>query len=151
MISSWEDKGEIEELSPAALQEANEWVERCAPYLGRNAPKKDYVKQLIQRNFYQIKTAECCYAVTRWNLQGGQTREGQVGGGTGWAVGMAILRGLEKIYLFDMERQQWYQYRHHWIRIDPQEVPRAQGRYAGIGSRQLDQHGKEAIRWIYRK
>ncbi len=48
----------------------------------------------------------------------------------------------QEIYLFDLERAQWYSYRQHtavWERVEAGGVPPAHGRYAGIGSRDLKQ------------
>merc|ERR1711916_18241 len=144
----------IEVLSSAQLEAAMPYVKKCAVLIKRSPPAKEYVKQLIQRNYYQIKTCQTCYAVTRWNLEKGKTTVGRLGGGTGWAVGMAIITGVRHIYLYDLERLQWYSYSQEtrkWKQLDPDQVPLAKGRYSGIGSRNLGPEGEAAIRWLYQR
>ena len=65
---------------------------------------------------------------------------------------MAILRKVQLIFLFDMERCQWWQFREDdWQKIDPDDVPKAKGKYTGIGSRQLSPEGKAPIEMLYQK
>lgn len=80
--------------------------------------------------------------------------EFELGGGTGWAVAMAIQLKCPEIYLYALERKQWYA----WVedRWKPLEStpPRPHGRYAGIGSRDLAQwadqkYGNKVIQALY--
>lgn len=134
-------------LTQEQLAEAKEAVKEAGLSLGRNVPRDPVVKNLINRNYYQVKDAERVYAVTRWNLakddDHGSTVEGELGGGTGWAVQMAIQRRCPEIYLYALERAQWYAWSQdsgcNWKRVE--SVPRPHGRYAGIGSRELGEGG----------
>lgn len=142
-------------LNAEELAAASPHVNRAAVFLQRNPPRKAYVRKLIQRNYYQVSTAESIYAVTRWNQVGGRrgaTEEGRLGGGTGWAVAMGIAVGVPQVYLFAMEKAQWYRYsyeRKKWERVASSSVPGPTGRYAGIGSRDLDDAGVKAISSLY--
>lgn len=131
-------------LSEKDLEMAREPVKRAAKFLKRSEPKDPMTKNLIRRNYFQVRNAQRVYAVTRWNLRNGenQTREGELGGGTGWAVAMAIELKCPEIYLYAMEKAQWYSWQldsGSWETV--QSVPKPHGRYAGIGSRDLKERG----------
>mmetsp|Transcript_3183 Transcript_3183/g.5778 ORF Transcript_3183/g.5778 Transcript_3183/m.5778 type:complete len:529 (-) Transcript_3183:446-2032(-) len=143
-------------LAPEELQEADEPVRRASMFLRRKNPRKPYVRNLIKRNYFQVRAAERVYAVTRWNLkQGGdglQTVEGQLGGGTGWAVAMAVILGVPEIFLYAIEKGKWYRYDYdgcRWEVVENTLVPRPEGRYAGIGSRHLGMQGEAVLRALY--
>ena len=143
-------------LSPEELQAADPFVLRASTMIKRHPPRKGYVKKLIRRNYYQVQTAERVYAVTRWNLvpesKTKETMEGQLGGGTGWAVAMAIQLGVASIYLYALERELWYVYNHQdskWQRMGQDTPPAPSGRYAGIGSRDLGERGVAVIQELF--
>lgn len=146
-------------LDKEQLQQASVHVHQAASFLQRQPPRRGYVTKLIQRNFFQVNTATSIYAVTRWNLIDAEskiTQEGNLGGGTGWAVAMAIALQVPNVYLFAIERAQWYRYSYEpetkgWQRIEPGSVPPPSGRYAGIGSRDLGEVGQKAISDLYMK
>eukprot|EP00438_Fugacium_kawagutii_P024736 Skav213486 [mRNA] locus=scaffold3849:44843:45568:- [translate_table: standard] len=143
----------VRQLTNEELQQANEYIHQASQILQRHSPTKPYVRKLIQRNFFQVNTAENVYAVSRWNLKNpksGETEEGKLGGGTGWAVAMAILLGVPNIYLYAIEKMQWYRYSYEsqgWEKVT--ELPAPSGRYAGIGSRDLGDVGERAIAELY--
>lgn len=146
----------VKVLTCTELEAADGPVRRAAESLRRNTPTKPYVSNLIRRNFYQVKTAERVYAVSRWNQRSKisfVTTEGELGGGTGWAVQMALDLRVPEVYFFAIERRQWYMYRygdHHgsWERLTA-TPPKPFGRYAGIGSRDLGKDGEDAIQSLY--
>ena len=152
----------IKTLGESELLQADEPVRKAGAFLGRYPPKKRYVKNLIRRNFFQVKDSEQVYAVTRWNLsqdnkssatgQPKQTVEGQLGGGTGWAVAMAMALEVPHIFLYAIEMDQWYRYEYentNWTKVEASHVPTPSGKYAGIGSRDLGDNGEEAIRSLF--
>lgn len=140
-------------LNEQQLKLADKPVAAASKYIKRNVPTKPKVSKLIKRNYYQIKDTDRVYAITRWNLVGKETIEKQLGGGTGWAVAMAILsKRVGEIYLFDMERCIWWKFiNDDWIKIDPSDVPKAMGKYTGIGSREVSPEGRDAIQMLYKK
>jgi len=103
--------------------------------------KPDRYMDLLARNWMQVKNADAVFAV-------GHLVNGIVDGGTGWAVQMAIDAG-KPVYVFDQERGQWYK------NIDGKwsesEVPALTKNFAGIGTRQLNEAGKQAIAEAYNK
>ena len=142
----------LSEKQMAAAEKPLREAERSILMRHRKAPKRQPARNMTLRNYYQISTAESVYAVTRWNLvDGGQTVEGQLGGGTGWAVAMAILRRVPHVHLYDIERRHWYTYNYgteKWEQVDTVPIPNK--RYAGIGSRDLGEAGEEAIKQLFR-
>jgi hypothetical protein len=69
-----------------------------------------------------------------------------VQGGTGYAVEMAIQTG-KPVYVFDQVREQWYKnINGEWSKS---EVPTLTKNFAGIGTREINEAGKQAIRDVY--
>ena len=127
-------------LTPVKLETADPFVGEAAILLNRGLPRENYVKNLIRRNYFQVKDAERVYAITRWNLKKGsttgETMEGQLGRGTGWTVAMAMILKIPEIYLFVMEKDCWYIYNHKISQWQTSaSPPKPHGRYTGIGSR----------------
>lgn len=109
--------------------------------------RTDFVKSLLRRNWWQVRDAEACYAVSRLH-------KGVVAGGTGYAVQMFIDRGLMSAkagpWVFDQEVGVWYRWNRSWNRWDAVDRPPVpEGRYAGIGTRELNKLGLEAIGGVY--
>jgi hypothetical protein len=74
-----------------------------------------------------------------------------VKGGTGWAVGMAIEEG-KPVYVFDQEKGQWFTYSPIWgFWIPLETTPVLTPNFAGIGTRELNDVGRKAIRDVYAK
>lgn len=106
------------------------------------------VQSLLRRNWWQVRDAEACYAVSHIN------DKGAVAGGTGYAVQMFIDRGLMTAnagpWVYDQEVGTWLRWDRSWAMwraID--KPPRPEGRYAGIGTRDINALGIEAIEAAY--
>lgn len=136
---------EVVRLTAAQLEEADVALAKVAKRVGRNStPRSLFVRNLLRRNWYQVKDAERVYAVATID------DNGYVSGGTAWAVGMFIDRfdgAACEVYVYDMKISQWVTWDgFHWIVIDP---PKPHGVYAGVGSRELQDNGKGAIRDLF--
>lgn len=145
-------KGKVVIFSDDDLQEAEIPLLKANKSLKRKIPKDQYVKDLLRRNFFQIKTTERVYAVAPLNWDFSHL----VKGGTGWAVQMAIDRGIPEIYVFDTGPPIGDQALCHWYKwhsfggfryIDV--PPKPYGSYTGIGTRELTETGEKAIRQLY--
>lgn len=131
---------EIAHLSLEQLEAADEKLSLANRTLGRRIPRNLYVKNLLRRNWYQVEYAERIYAVSKFS-------EGQVAGGTAWAVQMFIdrFKGLPcEAYVFDQEVGKWFCWKGEWAEIVEPVSPH--GIYAGVGTRDLNDAGKNAIR-----
>lgn len=124
-------------LSPIQLLKAKPFVSKANLVLQRTYPtNNEYVNKLLERNYYVIQNVDSVYAVTYTkNIRG-----------TAWGLEMAKQAGCTQLYVFDMETAKWYSYNDLNTEIT---VPKPSGSYAGIGSRQLNEAGHEAILNLY--
>lgn len=125
------------ELADPYLLKANETLKRRFP------PQNQFVANLLRRNWYQVKDSDAVYAI-------GFLNHGYVKGGTAWAIQMFIDQyndiGTIPCYIFHQTMNQWYQrIDGEWISTNP---PKPSGVWTGIGSRDLQDNGKRAIRNI---
>lgn len=131
-------------------EQLNEGYARCikaAVSLKRPWTDKQYIKNLLSRNWYQAKNADAIFAIATF-VKGSKTL---VDGGTGWAVQMAVDCN-KPVYLFEQEENKWYDYDHvlktfvvfHY-------TPTLKKNFAGIGTREINENGKRAIKEVYEK
>jgi hypothetical protein len=103
-----------------------------------------YVKNLLSRNWFQVKHAEAIFAVGK--LQSASL----VDGGTGWAVQMAIDE-KKPVYVFDQRDYQcWVEFDYtakHFKEMTT--LPILTTHFAGIGTRDINDVGLLAIQEIY--
>jgi len=128
-------------LNDEQLSLADEAVEAAAKILGKSLPPRAEISPLIKRDYYQVATSQSCYAVTF--MQANEVSPG----GTAWTVAMFKQLHPENhnLYVFDQGREGWFQFDGEtWVGID--SPPRPRGVWAGIGSRELEQCGRDAIR-----
>ena len=117
---------------------------------------------LLIRNWAQVKYADAVFAVgvlaNEGDLYSDKNKENprhflrqMVKGGTGWAVGMAINEG-KPVYVFDQEQKQWFSYNAILEAFLPlYDTPVLTPNFAGIGTRELNDDGRQAIRDVYAK
>lgn len=98
---------------------------------------------LLARNWLQVKKSDCIYAI-------GELERNKVKGGTGWAIQMAIDH-KKPIYVFDQNIGIWYTYNFKTNSFEKSSTPILTYQYAGIGTRQLNAKGEQAIRAVYIK
>lgn len=109
------------------------------------------------RNWAQVKYADAIFAIGKLVNKGqklfpnrsNDTRVATnvaVTGGTGYAVAMAIQAG-KPVYVFDQNRKQWYKnIDGKWSKSD---TPTLTKNFAGIGTREINETGIQAIRDVY--
>ena len=135
------------------LAEGFEQARLCEPHLNRPLVKiegNNYVKNLISRNWFQIKNAESVLAVGKF--QNYLEMPSIVAGGTGWAVQMAINRGDIPIHVFEQTHGSWYVWdsQNKWF-APVSYIPRLTTNFAGIGTRELSDVGVGAIADVYKQ
>ncbi len=132
-------------LTVDELNEGFEHVMIASKSIKRN-PKQQYqyVKNLLSRNWYQVKNSEAIFAVGKLlNIK-------TVSGGTGWAVQMAIDNN-KPVFVFDQELNYWLMYVYEVMEFKQlYNSPILTENFAGIGTRELNENGKNAIEEIYR-
>lgn len=116
---------------------------------------------LLARNWAQVKYADAVYAIAPIAKKGeklfpnqkNDTRialfDGAVKGGTGYAVGMAII-AKKPVYVFDDGgTNKWYTYNYDTKQMEETSTPILTNNFAGIGSRKITDAGKNAINDVY--
>lgn len=128
-----ESKNEIEN----AYQEA-------VKFLGRKAlPADSYAGKLVRRDYLQAKAADAIFAVST-------ITNNKVDGGTGYAVTMAINMN-KPVHVYDQVKKQWYNWDYNTNTFKEEETPILTPKFAGIGTRGINDSGKEAIRDVFEK
>lgn len=132
-------------LSEDELRSADPFLKRANATLRRRWPVANpFVANLLRRNWYQVRDADAVYAVSSIG------DDGLVSGGTAWAVQMFLDRFAATpcpAYVYDQAAAQWYAWRSAWEPIESPPPP--EGRWAGIGSRDLKTTGLEAITQVF--
>ncbi len=140
------------EISKADEIEGQQKVTIAARQMGRIAETHQVRDERLIRNWSQVKYADAIFAVTTLLPKGSVMNYGKVAlieqgkGGTGYAVQMAINEG-KTVYLYDQVRKQWYSnIEGKWSKT---EIPTLTKNFAGIGTRELNSEGIQAIRDVY--
>ena len=125
--------------------------------LGKTAKNPSVINKL-GRNWYQVKNSDGIYAIienfyTRPDT--GQLDMSNVSGGTGWAIAYAAekIDGIERlIYVYNQKDSKWYKYNYNTNVFEVyNDTPILTNKYAGIGTRNLKDNGKQAIKDVYNK
>lgn len=122
--------------------------------------------QLVRRDYLQAEAADSIFAISTFIQPGEKDKKGytnktkvpQVEGGTGYAVTMALVLG-KPVYVFDQLSKQWFKadYTTDMFGINTfnsfvkSETPILTQNFAGIGTREINDAGKQAIRDVYQK
>jgi len=121
-------------------------------YINRVSP---YIKNLLSRNWFQVKYSDSIFAI------GKILKPGDIGvkyrnssdievvdGGTGYAVMMAIIKE-KPVYIFDQYENEWFKWKNK--KFEKTDTPLLSIRFAGIGTRELNENGTKAIKSVYKK
>jgi hypothetical protein len=102
---------------------------------------KPYVKKLLSRNWFQVKNSDAIFAIGTF-----QPGFKMVNGGTGWAVQMSI-DNKKLVYFFDQSENFWFKYNYENEIFEKYEgIPKLSENFAGIGTRDINQNGIDAIK-----
>ena len=113
----------------------------------------------LVRNWSQVKYADEIFAIGQIVQPGEKAFPNQpndtrvavnpmVAGGTGYAVGMAINEG-KPVHVFDQIKNKWYIW--NGENFVEEDTPTLSKNFAGIGTRQINESGKQAIRNVFNK
>lgn len=130
-------------LTVSELAEGFEHVEIASVGLKRNPNVTyPYVKHLLCRNWFQVKNAEAIFAIAK------SMTDKVVKGGTGWAVQMAIDNN-KPVYVFNQEANLWTTFIYPMGIFSPYgESLKLTENFAGIGTRDLNESGRDAIQKV---
>lgn len=121
-----------------ALKIANATLKRTFP------TSNEYVNNLLRRNYWQVINSDAIYAI-------GSIVDNMVTGGTAWAVSMAIVTKHIPVYIFDQITQNWYKCRSDRSEFVKCDIPILTINFGGIGTREIDSNGLNAIHDVYKK
>lgn len=117
---------------------ANKTLKR---HIGNISP---YVRKLLARDWFQVKNSDTIFAVS--SLQD----ESKVTGGTGWATQMGIDNN-KIVYVFDQNQNKWFRFSYIMYKfLEMDKEPTLTDNFAGIGSREMNENGKNAILRLYK-
>lgn len=148
---------DIGRLTQAQKEEVETAYQQAVTSLGRKAiSSTTFAGGLVRRDYLQAKAADAIFAISALVKPGEKDKKGYVNktnetvveGGTGYAVQMAINLG-KPVYVFDQNNQIWTMYKNgSWVSI---ETPVLTPKFAGIGTREINEAGKQAIKDVYKK
>lgn len=101
-----------------------------------------YSGKLVRRDMLQADKADAIFAI------GEVTSNGYVDGGTGYATTRGIIRGIP-VYLFDQSDSTWKIWNKEQSKFIPTIQPSLTKNAAVVGTRKLQDNGKEAINSIF--
>lgn len=126
------------------LVEADPWLNTANRLLNRTVPyNKYYVMNLLRRNYHQVKNTDIVYAVTSID-------ENIIPrGGTAWAIVIGTILS-KPTYVYDQITHFWNKWdftKGIWAEITSDMVPviKENLRFTGIGTRELEENGMNAI------
>ena len=139
------------ELSQEELDVSIKYLNKANNVLGRKFPTSSHhTNCLLKRNFFQIILSEKLYAISTLD-------KNTVKGGTAWAVQMFIDKCIKynknyPCYIFDMNTNKWYTYCYDklkWVAMDF-PPPKPNGKWTGIGSRDITEEAIDSVRNIFK-
>lgn len=150
-------------LSENVLKLADESVKKASQHLGRSVGSKKYVRNLLRRNYFQIRDTSSVFAISDFDENGKNAFNVGIQGGTAWACQMfannqrdSNRRGLIPLFLYAQTKSSWFQCfileingEITWTLLESIPKLPSDGNYTGIGSRHLTTQGKQAIQQLY--
>jgi hypothetical protein len=136
-------------LSLEELKEGTEAAKKADLTLKRNFERivYPYVKNLLSRNWFQVKNADTIFAISRKFI----SYQRIVDGGTGWAVQMAV-DNKKPVFVFDQKSKQWHKFSYELAKFEPiNYIPKLTKHFAGIGTREIDDSGIQAVKDVYKE
>ena len=134
------------EISFPEFQEGLGYAKKAASRLNRVWSSKTFIQFLLSRNWQQVKHSDMVYAIGIIN------QNNLVEGGTGYAVEMAKM--VDKpIYVFDQNKKKWFYWDYNLSEFTPYatEMKLFSNNFAGIGTRDINSYGINAIEKIFLK
>lgn len=149
------EKETLSVLTQEQLKEVENAYQKAVRDLGRGILSADSDGgKLVRRDYLQAKAADAVFAVSAIVEPNQKDKKGYtnktskqiVEGGTGYAVQMGINLG-KTVYVFDQNKNSWYTWNgNSFIQT---QTPILTTKFAGIGTRELKENGKQAIRDVY--
>jgi hypothetical protein len=145
------------EISEDDYQEGIIQVNRANHWLNRYGIHK--YMNLLARNWAQVKYSKQIIAIGTIVNPGEKSSKGyrsnakyqSVDGGTGYAVQMGI-DNLKEVYVFDQVKEKWFRWSYSSMSFIETTCPKILAQdFAGIGTREINVAGINAIKDVYKK
>jgi len=115
-----------------------------------NRFKYQHMLKLLARNWFQVKYSDEVFAVGSIKSRKGNIQF--LKGGTGWAVQMAIDRGIP-VYVYDQDQLRWFSWSYalkmFQVCVDNPIITKKN--FTGIGTRRINLFGINAIEDLYER
>jgi hypothetical protein len=142
----------------------NMLLEQVSQHTGKKLPVTGYQRHLLERDYHLIKDVSSIYAVGHFELvNDGPDKPSRlrINGHTSWMMEMFLDLLLSNdplihqndcvlpLFFYSQDTCKWYTLHHtlkdnfRWISVD--KIPKPSGTYAGVGSREIDNVGVNAI------
>ena len=149
-------------LTEEEKQTLNSQYLQTTKFLGRGVLKKDtYNGKLVRRDMIQANSADAVFAITELvkpTIKGRKGYDNKMSysipeGGTGYAVARGILSN-KPTYVFNQSAEYgnevgWYMWDESTKDFVPTSTPTLTNNFAGIGTREINDTGKQAIRDVF--
>lgn len=131
----------VRSLTQKELLQGDVSLSYVSKLMNRSYKRAPLLKKVLQSIWHQINSAEEVFVVG--TIQEDKT----VKGGTGWGAEFAKLCN-KPLYVFDQEKKNWFQWTSdNWEKAEPKITKK---RFAGTGTRFLNEEGKAAISELFR-
>ncbi len=148
---------DLKKANPDNLKQIEAAYIQAAKDLGRKTLSADsFAGGLVRRDYLQALSADAVFAISTILEPGQKDKKGfknntgkqVVEGGTGYAVQMAI--NLNKpVFVYDQIKEDWFTWSGNtFVKTG---VPSLTRKYSGVGTREINDKGKQAIRDVYEK
>lgn len=162
------DASTREEIEMAYAKAAKDLGRKELPFNWNERVSMNFSGGLVRRDYLQAKSAEAIFAVSDIILPGEKGKPTKqdirypnrmskpiVDGGTGYAVQMGINLN-KRVFVFHQKtnsdskvKEGWYIWENN--KFSPVDIPVLTKRFAGIGTRELNDRGREAIQNVVQK
>ncbi|NLD38039.1 MAG: hypothetical protein GX654_14325 [Desulfatiglans sp.] len=137
-----EHTNNLKVLSAEELKKGDISMEIVSMRMKRNYSKADKIRKVIQSIFHMINNGY--HVITVGWIQA----DGTVKGGTGWGVELAKLFN-RPLHVYDQDKKAWYAWEENrWIEDTPVIASET---FAGTGTRNLSEDGKQALHDLYKR
>lgn len=120
---------------------------RVADQWGYSRVKKAIPASLLSRNWQQVKNADAVFAIVE-GFERAKSGVIKAKGGTAYAIQMAINHG-KPVFAFSQPSGNWYSYSPEDNKWNQVSTPTLTPNFAGIGTRKINDAGRQAIRDVY--
>ena len=148
---------DLQKLTKEQLEEVENAYLKAVKDLGRGVlAKNTFAGGLVRRDYLQAKAADSVFAISTIIEPGQKDKKGYINktnkqvveGGTGYAVQMAINLG-KPVFVFDQLKNKWFSWDKTSNSFEETSTPKLTKKFAGIGTREINDLGKQAIRDVY--